>query len=78
MIGSVGTKSTFIYDITSLSSYSKLINLLEYGYSRDPDLPQLNLSLIVDKRMGIPVMYDIYSESIVDVSTLKNTMKKVK
>jgi Transposase len=77
MIRSVGTKSTFIYDITSLSSYSKLINLLEYGYSRDEDLPQLNLSLIVDKRMGIPVMYDIYPGSIVDVSTLKNTMKKV-
>lgn len=78
MMRSMGTDSTFVYDITSMSSYSRLINLLEYGYSRDDsDLPQLNLSLIVDKRMGIPVMYDVYPGSIVDVSTLKNTIKKI-
>jgi transposase len=74
----LGTKSTLLYDITSLSSYSKLIKLLEYGYSRDdPSLPQLNLSMIVDKKLGIPVMYDVYPGSIVDVSTLKNTIKKL-
>ena len=33
--------------------------------------------LIVDKRMGIPVMYNTYPRSIVDVSTLKNTIKKI-
>ena len=40
-------------------------------------LPQLNLSMIVDKKLGIPVMYDVYPGSIVDVSTLKNTIKKL-
>jgi transposase len=78
LLKSVGTKSTLLYDITSLSSHSRLMNLLEYGYSRDdPDLPQLNLSMIVDKQLGIPVMYDVYPGSIVDVSTLKNTVRKI-
>jgi transposase len=73
------TTHTLIYDITSLSSYSQNINLLEYGYNRDGlDLPQVNLSLIVDKDLGIPLMYDVYPGSIVDVSTLKNTIKKIK
>ncbi|MFW6122109.1 MAG: IS1634 family transposase [Petrotogales bacterium] len=74
----LGTKSTLMYDITSLSSYSKLIDLLEFGHNRDdPGLPQLNMSMIVDKKLGIPVMYDVYPGSIVDVSTLKNTIRKV-
>lgn len=78
MLRGLGTKRTLMYDLTSFSSYSQLINLLEYGYSRDdPDLPQLNYSMIVDKEKGIPVMYDIYSGSIVDVTTLKNTIKKI-
>jgi len=42
------------------------------------DLPQINLSLIVDKDLGIPVMYDLYPGSIADVSTLKNTVQKIK
>jgi len=34
--------------------------------------------MIVDKEKGIPVMYDIYPGSFVDVTTLKNTIKKIK
>jgi len=72
------TKRTLIYDITSISSYSSLINLLEYGYNRDGlSLPQINLSLIMDKDMGIPVMYDIYPGSISDVTTLTGTLAKL-
>jgi len=78
MMQQLGTKSTLMYDITSLSSYSKLIDIFEYGYSRgDPSLPQINLSMIMDKNLGIPVMYDIYPGSIVDVTTLKNTILKL-
>lgn len=79
LIQQISTCSTLVYDITSLSSYSQNISLLEYGYNRDGlDLPQINLSLIVDKDLGIPVMYDLYPGSIADVSTLKNTVKKMK
>lgn len=69
---------TMVYDITSLSSYSQLINLLEYGYNRDNlDLPQINLAMMVDPAKGIPLMYDLYPGSIVDVSTIKNTIAKM-
>ena len=79
LIEGTGTKDTLIYDITSLSSYSQLINLLEYGYNRDGEpLPQINMSLILDKDKGIPVMYDIFPGSISDVSTLSGTLKKIK
>jgi len=79
LIERISACKTLVYDITSLSSYSQNIGLLEYGYNRDGlDLPQINLSLIVDKDLGIPVMYDLYPGSIVDVSTLKNTIKKIK
>jgi len=72
------TKKTLIYDITSISSYSSLMNLLEYGYNRDGlSLPQINLSLIMDKDLGIPVMYDIYPGSISDVTTLTGTLAKL-
>ncbi len=78
MLRNLGTNRTLMYDLTSLSSHSQLINLLEYGYSRDdPELPQINLSMVLDKDKGIPVMYDIYPGSIVDVTTLKNTIKKI-
>ncbi len=78
LIQQLSTCSTLIYDITSLSSYSQSISLLEYGYNRDGlDLPQINLSLVIDKDLGIPVMYDLYPGSIADVSTLKNTVKKI-
>ncbi len=79
LVEETGTKDTLIYDITSLSSYSQLINLLEYGYNRNGDsLPQINLSLILDKDKGIPVMYDLFPGSISDVSTLSGTLKKIK
>ncbi len=78
LIRKISTSQTLVYDITSISSYSQMINLLEWGYNRDGlDLPQINLSLVVDKEREIPIMYDLYPGSIVDVSTLKNTIKKI-
>jgi transposase len=70
--------SSLLYDITSLSSSSHLMNLLEYGYNRDGDgLPQLNLSLVIDKDRKIPLLYDIYPGSIADIATLTSTLKKL-
>lgn len=79
LVRNLGTDSTLIYDITSLSSYSQFISLLEYGYNRDGlELPQINFSLILDTAQAIPVMYDLYPGSIVDVVTLKNTLHRVR
>lgn len=78
LIRQLKSKRTILYDITSVSSYSELIRLLEWGYNRDHyDLPQINLSVILDKAEGIPLGYEIYPGSINDVVTLKNTMKKI-
>ncbi len=78
-VKSIGCNSGLIYDITSLSSHSNLIDILEYGYNRDGEnLPQINLSIVAHKDLGIPVMYDIYPGSIVDVSTLHNTIERMR
>ncbi|RZN13836.1 MAG: IS1634 family transposase, partial [Methanosarcinales archaeon] len=78
LIQRTSTSSTLVYNITSISSYSQIINLLENGYNRDEfTLPRINLSIIIDRELGIPIMYDLYTRSIVDVSTLKNTLTKI-
>lgn len=67
-----------IYDITSISSYSKQIELLEHGYNREhTGTGQVNLSLVVDKDKMLPLLYDVYPGSITDVTTLLNTVKKI-
>jgi transposase len=71
--------ATLLYDITSLSSSSKLLELLEYGYNRDSDgLPQVNVSLVMDKERGIPIRYDLHPGSIADIGTLANTLHWLK
>jgi len=64
---------TIIFDITSLSSYSKLIEYLEWGYNRDGEsLPQVNFGVVVGYPSYVPISYRIYPGSIPDVVTLKN------
>lgn len=68
-----GEDSSLVYDITSFSSYSSLIELLEYGYNRDGEnLPQINLGLVASMDSRLPLFYRIYPGSINDVTTLKN------
>jgi len=63
-------------DITSVSSYSELIQYVERGYNRDKeDLAQINLCLLMGEESGLPVFQAIYSGSIQDVSTLKTTLE---
>jgi transposase len=71
--------SALVFDITSLSSHSNQIDLLEYGYNREHNsLEQVNLGMVVDKKTGLPLMYDLYPGSIVDVLTLVNTLKRIR
>ena len=63
-------------DITSVSSYSELIQYVERGYNRDKeDLPQINLCLLMGEQTGLPVFQTIYNGSLGDVSTLMTTLK---
>jgi len=70
---------TIYYDITSISSYSENIDFVEWSYNRDGEqLPQINLGVVSCKRSSLPIFYRTYQGSIVDVSTLKNTVKYFK
>lgn len=75
----VNPKSTLAYDLTSLSSSSELIDMLEYGYSRDKDyLPQINLGLVASLDCSLPLYYKMFPGSINDVTTLLNLIEEVK
>lgn len=67
------------YDITSISSYSTNIDFVEWGYNRDQeDLPQLNIGVVFCESCNLPIYYNLYPGSIVDVTTLKNCIKYLK
>ena len=62
-------------DITSISSYSSLIESVEWGYNRDGEaLPQVNLCLLVGEKSRLPIYQTLYSGSLKDVGTLKATL----
>ena len=64
-------------DITSVSSYSELIDDAEYGYNRDGDhLAQVNLCPLIGEMSRLPIYQTLYSGSIKDVSTLQSTLSK--
>ena len=66
------------FDITSPSSYSTLIELVEYGYNRDGDkLPQINFGVLFGISSQVPLLYSIYQGSISDVKTLHNLTVKL-
>lgn len=74
-----GEIRAIIFDITSISSYSKFIETLEWGYNRDGEvLPQINLGIIVGVDRELPLSFRIYPGSIPDVSTLKNIIVTLK
>jgi len=66
----------FALDITSVSSYSELINDVEWGYNRDKEnLPQVNICMLLGENSKLPVFQTVYSGSLKDVSTLKTTLQ---
>ena len=65
-----------VFDITSFSSYSKTLELLEWGYNRDGEsLRQINFGVIMGNLSALPIGYRIYPGSITDVVTLKNLIE---
>jgi transposase len=70
---------TLIFDITSLSSASRNIDWLEYGYNRDGlKLPQVNLGLVLSLHRHIPLYFKLFPGSINDVVTLKNLVAEIR
>jgi hypothetical protein len=68
-------KEYLALDITSVSSYSELIDEVAWGYNRDGEkLPQVNLCLLLGEQSRLPVFQSLYNGSIKDVSTLTSTL----
>jgi len=67
------------YDITSISSYSTNVDFIQWGYNRDKEnLPQLNMGVTFCHNRSLPIYYNLYPGSIVDVTTLKNCVEYLK
>ena len=65
-------KEYVAYDVTSVSSYSKGIEDLEWGYNRDKEkLPQINMGMYYGEECGLPLYYRVYPGSISDKAHLK-------
>ena len=65
----------YALDITSVSSYSELIDFVRYGYNRDKDkLPQVNVLMVSGETSHLPLLFRVIPGSIKDVSTLTETL----
>ena len=66
-------------DITSISSYSKLIDTVGWGYNRDHEnLPQINMCMLFSEKSKLPIYQTIYQGELKDVVTLKTTLAQMK
>lgn len=60
------------YDVTSISSYGRQMESLEWGYNRDKEnLPQINLGIYFGEESRLPLYYRVYPGSIPDKAHLK-------
>ena len=60
------------YDVTSISSYSKQLENLEWGYNRDKEiLPQINMAMYYGEESRLPLYYRVYPGSITDKTHLR-------
>ena len=66
-------KEYLAYDTTSISSYSKGLKQVRYGYNKEGDyLPQINLALLFGEESNLPFYYRKLPGNISDVKTIKN------
>jgi transposase len=66
----------YAMDITSVSSYSGLIDFVRYGYNRDKEkLPQVNLLMVSGETNHIPLYFRVLPGSVKDVSALCETLE---
>jgi len=73
------TKRSYLFDITSVSTYGKDNPWAEYGYNRDREnLEQINLSMLTSCVTGLPLWYDVLPGSMSDVAVLDATLGKLK
>lgn len=67
------------FDSTNFNVNSNFIDSAEYGKAKvDEGLPQVNVAYFLDRKSGLPIYYDVYCGSIIDLEHCKTAIDKVK
>jgi transposase len=67
------------YDVTSISSYSKVITDVEYGYNRDGEnLCQFNIGIFCNETTKMPIYYNRYNGSLTDKTNLSFALENAR
>lgn len=70
------TDENVCYDVTSISSYSRTMTDVEYGYNRDgEDLPQFNIGMFCDENSKLPLYFNRYNGSLTDKTNLSYVLE---
>lgn len=65
-------KEYWAFDITTISSYSKVLKQVKNGKNKEHDrLPQINLALLFGEKSGLPFYYRKLPGNVSDVKTVK-------
>ena len=71
-------KEFLVYDTTSISSYSKSLKQVKYGFNKEHDLlPQINLAMLFGEESRMPVYYRKLAGNIADVKTVRNLIADI-
>jgi len=71
-------KEHLVYDTTSISSYSEMINLVKRGKNKDGDpFPQIDLALVFGQDSMMPVYYRKLPGNITDTMTIRKLLKDI-
>ena len=66
------------FDSTNFNIGSKSIESAERGKPKEEEgLPQINVAYFLDRKSGLPIYYDIYYGSIIDMEHCKNAVDKI-
>ena len=65
------------YDSTNMNCTAGNLELVEYGHAKDnADLPQVNVSLAYNQTDNVPLMYEVYSGSVIDNTECKKMVDR--
>ena len=68
----------WVYDTTSISSYSKCLSQIRYGVNKDHErLPQINLAMLFGEESNLPFYYRKLAGNITDVKTVRNLLADI-
>lgn len=66
------------YDLTNMNCMSEGVTLAEMGHAKDDTTKlQVNVEYVIRQSDGLPLLFDTYSGSIVDITQGSSTIKKI-